>query len=254
MKEDVFGTQALAVKDDNPGLNAFIENNSSFIKHCAYKTVHRFVSDSDDEYAVAMSAFCEAVRSFDESKGTFSSFAQMVIKRRLLDFMDKEYRRQHEICVDPGIMEGELDDDGENPIIQSLKEASEREHELKDTAIPGALTVKDEIEALSQVLEDYGFSFMDLTECSPQAQKTKTACGLVIKTLIESELLMSRFRKAKTLPIKELSGSTGISRKILDRHRRYIIASVEILTGEYPLLQEYMQFVKSATTERTTKA
>jgi RNA polymerase sigma factor len=44
--------------------------------------------------------------------------------------------------------------------------------------------------------------------------------------------------------MKELVSATGISRKILDRHRRYIIAAVEILSGDYPLLAEYMQFIK----------
>ena len=108
MKEDVFGTEALAVREDSERLNAFIKNNSKFIKQCAYKSVHKYVSDSDDEYAVALSAFHEAVRSFDETKGAFSSFAQIVIKRRLLDYIDKEYRHRAEISVEPYMMEGEL--------------------------------------------------------------------------------------------------------------------------------------------------
>jgi RNA polymerase sigma factor len=244
MKEDVFGAQALAVRDDDPGLNAFIKNNSKFIKHCAFKAVHRFVSDSDDEYAVALSAFCEAVRSFDETKGAFSSFAQMVIKRRLLDYLDKEYRRRPEISVDPYIMEGEIDEDEENPIAYELKETTAKISAAETSQLQSGVTVKDEIDALSQVLDTYGFKFADLVECSPQAQKTRASCAQVISTLIGSEDLMKSFRKSGNLPMKELVSATGISRKILDRHRRYIIAAVEILSGDYPLLAEYMQFIK----------
>ncbi|MDC7294864.1 RNA polymerase subunit sigma [Butyrivibrio sp. DSM 10294] len=244
MKEDVFGTEALAVREDSQRLNAFIKNNSKFIKQCAYKSVHKYVSDSDDEYAVALSAFHEAVRSFDETKGAFSTFAQIVIKRRLLDHMEKEYRHKAEISVEPYMMEGELNEDENNPIAFELKERTATLSAEKSTSVSADVTIRDEIEALSQALEPYGFGFSDLVECSPTAQKTKTACAIAIKTLIGSDELMSSFRKTRTLPMKDLSSMANISRKILDRHRRYIIAAVEIISGDYPLLSEYMKFVK----------
>ncbi|WP_026517811.1 sigma factor [Butyrivibrio sp. MC2021] len=244
MKEDVFGSEALAVREDSERLNAFIKNNSKFIKQCAYKSVHKYVSDSDDEYAVALSAFHEAVRSFDETKGAFSSFAQIVIKRRLLDHMEKEYRHRAEISVEPYMMEGELNEDEDNPLAFELKEKTASLSAESNYSVQSSVTVKDEIDALSQILETYGFGFSDLVECSPTAQKTRTACAQAINTLIGDPELMSSFRRTKTLPMKDLSCKTNISRKILDRHRRYIIAAVEIISGDYPLLTEYMKFVK----------
>lgn len=244
MKEDVFGSEALAVREDSERLNAFIKNNSKFIKQCAYKSVHKYVSDSDDEYAVALSAFHEAVRSFDETKGAFSSFAQIVIKRRLLDHMEKEYRHRAEISVEPYMMEGELNEDEDNPLAFELKEKTASLSAESNYSVQSSVTVKDEIDALSQILETYGFGFSDLVECSPTAQKTRTACAQAINTLIGDPKLMSSFRRTKTLPMKDLSCKANISRKILDRHRRYIIAAVEIISGDYPLLTEYMKFVK----------
>lgn len=244
MKEDVFGTEALAVREDSQRLNAFIKNNSKFIKQCAYKSVHKYVSDSDDEYAVALSAFHEAVRSFDETKGAFSTFAQIVIKRRLLDHMEREYRHRSEISVEPYMMEGELNEDEDNPIAFELKEKTAALSSENNMSVQSSVTIKDEIEALGQTLEPYGFGFADLVECSPTAQKTRLACAKAINTLIRSDELMRSFRRTRTLPMKDLSCQADISRKILDRHRRYIIAAVEILSGDYPLLSEYMQFVK----------
>lgn len=244
MKEDVFGTEALAVRDNSERLNAFIKNNSKFIKQCAYKSVHKYVSDSDDEYAVALSAFHEAVRSFDETKGAFSNFAQIVIKRRLLDHLEREYRHRPEISVEPHVMEGELNEDDDDPIAFELKEKTASLSAENSTTATGSVTIKDEIEALGQTLEPYGFGFYDLVECSPTAQKTKISCAIAIRTLMDSPELMRSFRKTMTLPMKELSGKSAISRKILDRHRRYIIAAVEILSGDYPLLAEYMKFIK----------
>lgn len=242
MLKDGFGAEALDARDVPEKRNAFIEKNIKFIKHCAYKSVHRFISDNDDEYAIALSAFNEAVGSFDESKGSFSAFAQMVIKRRLLDYMQAEYRHKSEISVDPSIMEGKLEEDEETPLAFELKKKAA---DMSDeTADPNASTVKDEIVALSQILSDYGFSFKDLVSCSPTAAKTQAACGQAINTLIGSEALMASFRRLKVLPIKELSAQSGVSKKILDRYRKYIIAAVEIINGDFPMLTEYMSFIK----------
>ena len=41
--------------------------------------------------------------------------------------------------------------------------------------------------------------------------------------------------------IRELCDKSGLSRKLIDRHRRYIIAVAEILKGDYPLLGDYIK-------------
>ena len=50
------------------------------------------------------------------------------------------------------------------------------------------------------------------------------------------------------LPVKALAAASGISRKTLDRYRKYIIMAVLVLDGDYPQLAEYLKFVKE---ERT---
>ena len=53
-------------------------------------------------------------------------------------------------------------------------------------------------------------------------------------------------RKNRSLLISEIVRKTGIKKKILERHRKYIIAAAEILNGEYPLLAEYMNYIRKA--------
>ena len=43
---------------------------------------------------------------------------------------------------------------------------------------------------------------------------------------------------------KEITDKTGVNKKILDRYRRYIIMAVIILNGEYPLLADYLKYVR----------
>ena len=49
--------------------------------------------------------------------------------------------------------------------------------------------------------------------------------------------------------VQELLALTRVQKKVLERHRRYIIAAAEILNGEYPLLREYMNYIRKALME-----
>lgn len=97
---------------------------------------------------------------------------------------------------------------------------------------------------MQEVLQPYGFSFFDLASCSPKAGKTKKACALAIGALLSDEGLLSSMRITRTLPSKGILERVKISPKILERHRRYIIAAAEILDGDYPILQSYLTTIR----------
>ena len=106
--------------------------------------------------------------------------------------------------------------------------------------------IRDEIEAVQQLLGRYGFSFFDLTECSPKAEKTKTVCAKAVVALLKNPELFRKMQEGRSLPMKELLKLTGLPKKVVERHRRYIIAAAEIMNGEYPLLKEYMEYIREA--------
>ena len=51
-------------------------------------------------------------------------------------------------------------------------------------------------------------------------------------------------RKTGRLPAVRLKSAARVSGKMLDRYRRYIVMAVIILNGEYPLLADYLQYVR----------
>ncbi len=57
-----------------------------------------------------------------------------------------------------------------------------------------------------------------------------------------------QMRKTRSLPVAAISAALDIARKILERHRRYIITATEILDGDYPHLAEYLDYIRK---ERT---
>ena len=63
---------------DENYMNTFISKHKKFILISAFRATKRFISENDDEYSVAMIAFCEAIKSYEESKGSFKGFAFLV--------------------------------------------------------------------------------------------------------------------------------------------------------------------------------
>lgn len=204
--------------DDAQKLSALIDRNETFILRSAAKTARRYVSKSDDEWSIALSAFYEAVKKYSYDRGSFIAFAELLINRNLIDYFRAQNKYYNEKQVE-SIDDKFYSDDDEN-------------------------SLKLEIDDISQVIKVYGFTFMDLVECSPKAAKTKYACGKATAYLLKNPLLINEMRKTRQLPLKIIEKKEKIPRKLLERHRKYIIAAVEILHGDYPYLAEYLSFIR----------
>lgn len=240
---DPLEQEVLLAKEDEVHLNTLIESRTPWILRCASDTVRRYVTTGDDEWSVALWAFAEAVRDYEPGKGKFLSFASVVIRRRLLDHLRGEKRREGETNVPPEAFGGDLPAGAEGVQIQVRQKVAEASLAASETD-PAALA-RAEIGEMQAVLSDYGFSFFALTECSPKAGKTRDACALALRVLLADPALMAGMRRSRTLPMKELSAASGVSRKVLDRHRRYVIAAAEILSGDFPVLSGYLSFVRA---------
>ena len=209
---------AIAVAHDDEKLSEFIKQYEFFIINTASKTAKHYISKSDDEWAIALTAFSDAVKKYEYERGSFISFAELIIRNSLIDYYRVQGKRSKEIQVE------QIEDEA---IV-----------EYNDN------NLKLEIEAITQVLKSYNFSFMDLVGCSPKATKTKIACAKAVSYIIKNPLLMNEMQVSKQLPIKIIEKNIDIPRKIIERHRKYIIAAVEILYGEYPYLSEYLSYIR----------
>lgn len=209
----------------------------------AAKTIHRFVSEHDDEWSVSMVAFNEAIEKYTPERGKFSSYAALVIKNRLTDQMRNDCRFRDEISFEPDALEGS-DKDGENKDPLAAEIRKKLQEDVRKQEYDPDTQAREEIEAVQKLLGQYGFSFYDLVSCSPKAEKTKRDCALAVIALMKDDELFEKMRRTKSLPAEGIIEASGVKRKILERHRKYIIAAAEILNGEYPLLAGYMDFIR----------
>ena len=233
--------RVMEAQRDEAAMNLLVAESKGFILRCASKVCKRFITDSDDEYEVALPAFWEAAKQYNQGSGSFSSFAALVIRRRLMDFFDSQSRRKREIAAGHSMTWDE--DKG-----QAGGVIAEVQRVIVQDSGDDTDAVKEEIAAISDVLRDYGFSFFDVAEASPKAGKTKICCARAVNWMLALLDRLIRMRKTRSLPVAAISAALDIARKILERHRRYIITATEILDGDYPHLAEYLDYIRK---ERT---
>ena len=229
---------------------AFEELTKEFEKRnkvIASRVTGRFITESDDEWSVVLLAFFEAVKGYDPGKGSFAGFSEMVIKRRLIDHIRSAGKLSKEVLIDlsadgPGPDEEGRYDPVSLRLVEEAEAAAKREQESRD--------LKIEIETLSARLGAYGILFSELPDVSPVAGKTKKACAKSVMTIVLDPDLTAELKKKHRMPAKEISKRCKIPLKLLDKHRKYIIAVTEIMTGEYTALQQFTAvFRKQAESE-----
>ncbi len=234
MKKEL--SSVIKAQTDERSLNMLIDSHRPFLLRCASAASRRHISVNDDEWSVTLSAFVQAVQEYRQERGDFYAFAELVIRRRLYDYFRSQSRFREEIPAAPEIFESGPLEDSPQPALQAAVSGKIIQVE------PGEL--KYEIEAANQAFSAYGFTFSDLAECSPKAQKTRHLCAVAVVCVLRNAELSAELKKTRQLPAKKIQNTAKVPQKILERHRKYIIAAVEILSGEYPCLAEYMRFIR----------
>ena len=232
--------RAEAARYDDRLRENFIRDSEQTILKIASKVSGKYISKSDDEWSVALYAFNKAIDSYSKEKGDFTAYAGVLIKRSMIDHYRSQKRFDQEIPASREIMSEEGEDDYNRSIATALARDSITGSEKRESQ----LSLKDEIIEVNEILKEYGFSFKDLKNCSPKAGKTKKECARAIAYVLNNEEALEAVMEYRRLPIKDITTVTQVKTKLLDRYRRYIIMAVVILNGEYPLLADYLKYVR----------
>lgn len=226
---------AVNAKKDESSMNKLITKYENFILKCASAAARSYISKSDDEWSIALAAFTEAVRNYTQEKGSFLNFAELVIRRRIIDYIRSKSRYAPEVLVKPSLFESETEEE-EDYALQS--EIAKKVSAEEDNSL------KMEIYLINEVFSDYGFTFMDLTDYSPKAEKTKKSCAKAVAYMVKNPILISEMKIKRQLPLNLIEKNTKVPRKLLERHRKYIVAAIEIMAGDYPNLAGYMRYIR----------
>lgn len=236
-KENFLEEQVLAAQNgDEQTRHHLLEKYRPFIAKNVSEVCKRYIDpDRDDEFSIGLMAFNEAIDSFSKEKGSsFLSFAKLVVKRKVIDYLRSEQNQPAAVSLDEEIQDEEQ---MENP--NEVKIARERFAQETD-----AWHRKEEILEFREKLRAYKISFEELIEISPKHQDARESAMEVARIIYETPSLREYVQEKKRLPMKELINYVSVSKKTLERNRKYILAIFIILSEDYMYLKEYIKGVK----------
>ncbi|MFD1174198.1 RNA polymerase sigma factor SigI [Oceanobacillus picturae] len=221
-------------KGDMHTQNYLLKTYQPFIAKCVSEVCKRYIDPKrDDEFSIGLSAFNEAMISYSSDKGSsFLSFAKLVIKRKVIDYIRYIKKRPAPISLDETFDAEQMD----NPLeIAAVKEKYQEEQD--------AWHRKEEIADYKEKLAAYKLTFTELTEVSPKHRDARESAVRTARTLYEDPELRAFVFSKKKLPIKQLVRKVDVSKKTLERNRKFILAVFIVLTEDYLYLKDYLKGV-----------
>lgn len=223
--------QVYAAKESVQAADQLIGNYLPFIRAETAKFLKRPPEEGrDDELSIAMIAFHEAIGGYAKHRGSFLKYASMLIRSRLIDYARKERRHRQTVSLDAPAAGEESASLGE-----TLPE--ERDHPAESAH---RQATRQEIEELSRQMESFGVSLSDVADNCPKQQRTLQACRKALAYARENRWLLEELVQGKKLPLAKLSDGSGVERKTLERHRKYLVALLLIYTNGYEIIRGHL--------------
>lgn len=221
---------AKARQGDTQAREQVLAEHRPFVQKVARATCRRFLEwGQDEELSVALLALNEAIDRYDTDRGVpFEAYARTVVRSRLLDFLRREARERQRY-----VLGQEADEAAE--WAELARDAYDREILARERA--------EEIAAYAARLRDFNLSLAELARVSPKHRDSRQLMFRAAQALVERQELFQRLVATKRLPLAELSLASGISRKTLEKGRKYIVA-VSLILGypeEFPYLYSYLK-------------
>ncbi len=190
----------------------------------------------DDEISIGMLAVNQAIDTFKPQEGTsFFSYAEIIIKRRLIDYYRKEKRLSQAV---PFSSLGRNEEEENNYKLDQIEHnlaLSEFQKKQEETER------REEIKRYTKKLKDFGIGFTDLVASSPRHEDARLRALEVARVIAARNDLKDYLEIKRELPLKQIEELVSVSRKTLERQRKYIIAMVIAICGEFYYLKEYLK-------------
>lgn len=233
-KKETLEDKVLAIqKGDSVLQNELINQYKPFIAKTVSQVCKRYINEQDDEFSIGLMAFHESIEKYSTEKGSsLLSFAELIIKRRVIDFIRKESKQQT-VKLDTNVDDEEsIQNKYEVEVsVEDFQKKLEQDHR------------RDEIMHYQTILKQFDLTFQDLVDHSPRHADARENAMKVANTVIQTPGFKKVLFEKKRLPIKDLEKHVQVSRKTIERNRKYIIAVCIIMASDYVYLKEYVKGV-----------
>lgn len=223
--------QILLAKSDSRAADELVKQYLPFIKSEVSKFTACNNNDYEDCLSIGMFAFHEAVVAYTKSKGAFLKFASVVIKNRLIDYKRRESRHASVISIDSENSE----EDGRTILDRyDSGEDNVAEHHNYNAA-------KEEIKEFAESLSEFGLEITDIADNCPKQDRTLRACHKVLQYAKQNPQMLDILTATKKLPVAQLCQGSGVERKLIERHRKYIVAILLAYTNGFEIIRGHLK-------------
>lgn len=167
----------------------------------------------------------EAVMSYAQQKGSFTTHLRQVLKFRLIDLR----RREKLDRVVPASSLSEAHHD--HAVNAASLSAYQEELDVQRR--------REEIELFKADLSALGLSLSEIVAASPKHAETRRICRRACRYLHAHPELLRKAAGGR-VPIKNLNELLDVNIKTLERHRKYLVACAVALEKEYHCIMEYI--------------
>lgn len=222
--------QVRAAQGDIRAADELVRQYMPFIKAQTAKFTNRIPRDEEDALSVAMFAFHEAAMRYDRARGSFLKYAATAIRSRLIDLHRREKRHAGLLSLD---MQAGEDDD--RTVAETLV-SGDCEISLRETRA----ATQSEIKEFAQQLMAFDLSLSDIADNCPKQDRTLAACHRALQTARSQPEILEQLLRTKKLPMNTLAAASGVERKTLERHRKYLVAIFLAYTNGFEMIRGHL--------------
>lgn len=205
---------------DEETRSALISHYLPFILRTVTHVCKRRIGWNDDEASIGLIAFNEAVDRYrDEYGKTFDNFAFLMIRSRLID----EFRRKAKIAQAETKWQ---DEEAELSIAETASSLVAFEKQERAAALAEELAYYDER------LQQFGIRLEELEEVTPSHRDTRQRMIRIARMFCNKQEWLKELFLKKQLPLNEITKEVDVSKKTLERNRKYLISLILIFGCE----------------------
>lgn len=222
---------------DEKEKNRLIQEYVPFITKTLSNQLNKYIEiENDDVFSIGLMAFNEAIDKYDEKRGSFLTFATTVIKSRVIDEMRRE---------------GKLNNQRDSTELFQEEDEGYKENIAVVEGFENTIELKLDMMTLVEKMKTFGVSLDDLIKESPKHKDTRNNAVKIAKYIYKHDNLKEKLMRTKNLPTRELIEELEISKKVVQKSRKFIITIVLILESDLDTLNHYIANVEGGESDET---
>lgn len=203
-------------------LDILIKDHMAFIIRTVSDFTGRYVSvENDEEFSIALNAFAEAVERYDKEKGSFLSFAKLVILSRLKNNLRKTEKDRKTVSLDL-LMESGVDFSSD---------------ENNNNCSP----YHEEILLYREELLKFDITLEMLAADGPKHKDTKNRAACIGEKASENKEIVDETYDKRRLPVRKVARYTETTEKIVKGSKNFILAVMIMFANKYPTLSGWLK-------------